>query len=396
MENPWKNAVYALALVLVAGLLVTAFWPDPVPVDVATASRGELRVSVDEDGETRVRDRYVISAPVAGRVMRLGLREGDEVRAEQIVAEIRPLPLSARERDEQLARIVAAESLAREAQQQVRHAATDHAQARRELQRVEKLVKEGFVSPQGLERAQVAETTAADELSAAQFRARSAQADARAARAALVAIGETGRQGIVPLRSPASGRVLRINERSERVVAAGAVLMTVGNPQALEVVVDVLTADAVKIRPGMQVLIEGWGGHGTLPAKVRLVEPFAFTKVSALGVEEQRVNVIADFEGPAQALADGYRVEARIVLWSGQDVLKIPSGALFRRGEGWAVFVVDGSRARLRPVQPGQRGSLETEILEGIVAGDRVIVHPPNDIADQGRLRVRQQPLHPR
>ncbi|MFO0253556.1 MAG: efflux RND transporter periplasmic adaptor subunit [Betaproteobacteria bacterium] len=382
--------IYLLLGLGVTAVFALAFVSDPVMVDVAMVARGELQVTVDEDGETRARDRYVISAPVAGRVKRIDLREGDPVRADQVVAEIRPLPLSARERDEQLARITAAQALAREARERARHAAADHEQARRELQRVEKLARDGFVSAQAFERAQVSETTAANEWLALDFHARSAEADARSARAALMAIGGSGLQGAVSLRSPIAGRVFRISERSERVVAPGAVLMMIGSPEVLEIVLQVLSGEAVKIKPGMPVLIGGWGGSGMLQARVRLVEPFAFTKVSALGVEEQRVNVVADFMESPQDLGDGYRVEARIVLWSGRDVLKVASSALFRRGDDWAVFVMDGRHARLRLVKPGHRAPLETEVLEGLVPGERVIVHPPNDIADGARVRSRR------
>jgi len=390
MAARWKKGLYALAAAAAVALIALAFLPDAVPVDVARVQRGALAITVDEDGETRARDRYVISAPVAGRVPRVDLREGDRVTAEQVVAEIWPVPLSARERDEQLARIAASEALWREAEERVRHAATDHDQAVREKGRVEKLVKDGFVSPQVVEQAQVAKTTSANELAAARFRARSAAADARAARAALMAIGGGGRNAAVPLRSPVAGQILRIPERSERVVAPGAALMIVGDPQVLEIVIDVLSSEAVKIKPGMPVRLEGWGGSQPLRAQVRLVEPFAFTKVSALGVEEQRVNVIADFVDAPQGLGDAYRVEARVVLWSSADALKIPSNALFRKGDGWAVFVTDGRRARLRPVKPGHAGPLDTEILEGLAAGDRVVLHPSNDIADGTRIRIKK------
>ena len=213
-----RNAAYLLAGLAAAGLAALALTPDAVPVDVGQAARGALSVTVDEDGETRAHDRYVISAPVAGRVSRIDLREGDRVRTDQVVAQIWPLPLSAREREEQLARIAAAEALAREAGERVTHAATDHDQAVRERRRVENLVRDGFVSPQEAEQAQVAETTSANELAAARFRARSAAADVKAARAALLAMGNGGSNSAVALASPVAGQVLRIPERSERVV----------------------------------------------------------------------------------------------------------------------------------------------------------------------------------
>ena len=391
MAAKWKKGLYALAAAVAVALIALAFLPDAVQVDVAPVQRGPLAVTVDEDGETRARDRYVMSAPVAGRISRIELREGDRVAAGQEIAQIWPVPLSARESDEQLARITASEALAREAGERVRHAATDHEQAVRERARVEKLVKDGFVSPQAVEQARVMETTSANELAAARFRARSAAADAKAARAALMAIGSGGGNPAVPLRSPTTGQILRIPERSERVVAAGTALMTVGDPRALEIVIDVLSNEGVKIKPGMPVRLEGWGGPQPLQGRVRLVEPFAFTKVSALGVEEQRVNVIADFVDPPQSLGDAYRVEARIVIWSSEDALKIPSNALFRKGDGWAVFVADAKRARLRAVKPGHGGPLETEILDGLAAGEQVLLHPSNEIAQGTRLRINKR-----
>ena len=203
-------------------------------------------------------------------------------------------------------------------------------------------------------------------------------------------MGGGGANAVVPLRSPTAGQILRIPERSERVVTPGTALMTVGDPRALEIVIDVLSSEGVKVKPAMPVRLEGWGGPQPLQARVRLVEPFAFTKVSALGVEEQRVNVVADFVDPPQSLGDAFRVEARIVIWSSEDTLKIASNALFRKGEGWAVFVADGRRARLRAVKPGHGGPLETEILEGLAAGDRVLLHPSNEIADGTRIKVRK------
>jgi HlyD family secretion protein len=194
--------------------------------------------------------------------------------------------------------------------------------------------------------------------------------------------------GAVAVRSPVAGRILRITEKSERVVAAGAPLLTLGDPQKLEIVVDVLSQDAVKVRPGMDMLIEGWGGGRTLHARVRTVEPYAFTKVSALGVEEQRVNIVGDFVDPPGPLGDGYRVEARIVAWRADQVLKVPVSALFRQGEAWAVFVVEGGRARLRMVEPGQRGAQEAEIRSGLREGETVVRHPANELKDGARVAV--------
>ena len=384
-----RKLLYAAVGAAALGAIVWGFVPGPVSVEITVAGRGPLLVTSDEDAETRAQDRYVVSAPVAGRISRIELHEGDAVRPGQVVAQLWPVPLSAREREEQLARIAAADALALEAEERVRHAATDYEQAKRERQRVDRLVQGGLIAPQNGEQSQVAEATSANELEAARFRVRSAQADARAARAALLALDTArGAPVVIPVRSPVEGKVLRIPDKSERVVVPGAPLLIVGDPRRLEVVIDMLSTEAVKVKAGMPVLLEGWGGERPLRARVRVVEPLAFTKVSALGVEEQRVNVIADFVDPPGVLGDAFRVEARVVLWSGEDALKVPVSALFRRGETWNVFLVEGGRARRREVEIGHRGTLEVEIVKGLNAAEQVIRHPSNDIDDGRRVRV--------
>jgi HlyD family secretion protein len=389
MSSNWKKLVYVIAgLVILAGLSLL-FLPGPVPVEVTRVGVGPLQVTVDEDGETRAHDRFVVSAPVAGRVARIDLHEGDLIAPGQAIAELWPLPLSAREREEQLARIGAVEAQLREASERVRQAAASHEQARRERTRMETLAKGGFVAQQEAEQARLTEMTSANELEAVRFRERSVEADLKAARAALLSLDTSRGSGArVIVRSPAAGKVLRIPEKSERVVAAGAALITVGDPNLIEIVVDLLSTDAVKVKAGMPVLLEGWGGDQPLRARVRVVEPYGFTKVSALGVEEQRVNVIADFVDPTESLGDGYRVEAKIVIWSGDKVLKVPVSALFRQGEEWAVFVVEGGRARRRKIQLGHRGALEAEVTHGLSAAETVIRHPSNDLTDGARVKV--------
>jgi HlyD family secretion protein len=391
MTPSQRRIALGLGLAAAAALLALALRPSPIDVDVAVLERGPLQVTIDEDGETRAHDRFVVSAPVAGRVSRIELHEGDSVEQNQVVAEIGALPLSAREREEQLSRITAAEAVQRQAAERVRHAQADAAQARRERERVEALAQKGFASAQEREQATVLDSTSANELEAARFQERAAAAEVGAARAALLAIDAAGAgEGArVPVRAPAAGKILRIPERSERVVSAGTPLLTLGDPTGLEVVADVLSTEAVKIQPGMPVLLEGWGGDHALRARVRLVEPFAFTKVSALGVEEQRVNVIADFVDPPGPLGDAFRVDAKIVVWESPDVLRVPTSALFRRGDRWAVFVVDGRRARAREIELGQRSALEAEVTSSLKPGERVVRYPPNELADGARVRVR-------
>lgn len=389
MSSKWKKlSTMVAALAILVGLSLL-FLPGPVPVEVTRVSIGPLQVTVDEDGETRAHDRFVVSAPVAGRVARIELHEGDPIERDQAVAELWPLPLSAREREEQLARIGSAEAQLREASERIRQARASHEQARRERTRMEKLAAGGFVAQQEAEQARLTETTSANELEAARFRERSVAADLKAARAALLALDTSRGSGArVIVRAPVAGKVLRIPEKSERVVAAGAALITVGDPKRMEIVVDLLSTDAVKVKAGMPVLLEGWGGDQPLRARVRVVEPYGFTKVSALGVEEQRVNAIADFVDATESLGDGYRVEAKIVIWSSDKVLKVPVSALFRQGEEWAVFVVEGGRAKRRNIQLGRRGALEAEVTSGLTAGETVIRHPSNDLTDGARVKV--------
>jgi len=390
MKAGIRKLGYGVVLLAAAAGIIFLFLPAPVDIDVAPVAIGPMMVTVDEDGETRAHDRFVVSAPVAGRVTRIELHEGDPVKRGQVVAEIWPLPLSARERDEQLARISAAEALKKAADEQVQTAEIEHEQAKRERNRVAKLVRDGFVSAQAAEEVIVSEISKAKALDAARFRARAAAAELRAARAAKLAmVAEPGKRAAVKLESPVSGEVLRIPEKSERVVAAGAPLLVLGDADQLEIVIDVLSTEAVKIKPGMPVLVEGWGGDKPLQANVRIVEPYAFTKISALGVEEQRVNVIADFVGSHAALADAYRVEARVVIWQEDNILRAPSSALFRNRDGWAAFVYRDKRAESRQVEIGKRNAFEVQILAGLQEGEQVILHPSNDISDGTRVRPR-------
>lgn len=377
-----RHVAFGLAGVGVAALLWLLLRPSAIPVETARAVRGAMRLTVDEEGETRVRDRYVVAAPVAGRVARIELREGDSVAPGTIVARMYPAPLDARTRQQAEARVEAAEDARRAADAAVAQARAAFEQARRNCRRVQALAANNLVAPEERERAELEEASRARELEAAEFRAQAAQHDVETARAALLAGGGAG----MPLRSPVAGRVLRIPERSERVVGAGTALAEVGDPGRLEVVADLLSADAVKLEPGDPVLIEGWGGDSALRGRLRCVEPSGFTKISALGVEEQRVNVIVDFADPPRPLGDRYRVEVRIVLWEGAGVLKLPGGALFRDGDAWSVFVVDRGQARRRDVVVGHRNPFEVEIIEGLGEGDLVILYPSDRIADGVRV----------
>ena len=390
-----KRILNTLILVVLAAAVVAllTMWlrPTPVRVDTAKALRGPMQVTVDGEGKTRVRDRYVVATPVAGQLRRITLRRGDVVSRGQLVAQIDPLPLAPldpRQRAEAIARVSAAEDAKREVDRMIERSKAVYDQARRDYERSEQLVRNGVISRQELEKTQTAVSTSFRDYEAAKSKAERAAHEVEAAAAALLAATQSQRRAApaVKVQSPASGKVLRVLEESERVVTAGAPLIELSSPANLEIVIELLSTDAVKVSPGALVLIERWGGPEALEAHVRLIEPSAFTKVSALGIEEQRVNVVADLVTPSTALGDGYRVEGRIVVWRADDVLKAPVSSLFRRGESWSLFVVENGQARLRDVEVGQRTSFEAEIKAGLEAGAEVIVHPSNQIADGTRV----------
>lgn len=374
---------YAGALVLVA-LIVAGLWPKPLPVEIARAEVGPLRVTVNEEGKTRIRQRFVVSAPVAGQLRRIEFKEGAEVRAEEtvlaVIDPVSPTLLDARTR------------ALREAKRDAAAAAVAKARAAREfasseLGRFQKLFAEKTISVQELEAAQLRHESATRDEAAAQSDLRQAEADLAEF------TGEPGSRatrGPVEVKAPAGGRVLRVLEESSRVVLAGTPLLEIGDPANLEVVVEVLSRDGAAITAGDKVEFEQWGGSRPLVGRVRLVEPAAFTKVSALGVEEQRVKVIADLVTPPAErtnLGDLFRVEAHIITWETPDALKVPAGALFRQGEQWAAFVVTEGRASLRVVKAGKSSGTETQILDGLKAGDRVILYPGSRVQDGERVR---------
>jgi HlyD family secretion protein len=366
-------------------LIVLARRPGPEHVEIAVAARGPLLVTVDEEGRTRVRDRYVVVAPAAGRLERITLDEGTPVRRGATLARLFAAPLDPRARQEAVARLQATEDAHRATLAGVSQARAALGQASRQSARAESLFARNLISAEQREQAALADTTAARRLEAAEFQAQAADHDVEQARAV---VRGGGGEAVLSLTAPVAGVVLRIPEKSERVVAAGQTLMELGDPSRLEVVVDLLSEDAVRVRAGDQVIVDEWGGDHALEGHVRRVEPSGFTKVSALGVEEQRVNVIADLdEAPAQ-LGDGYRVEARVVLWQG-NVLKIPASALFQDGERWVVFRVRNGRARQAIVSVGHRNPFEAELTAGLAAGDTVIRHPTDKLTDGVRVVAR-------
>lgn len=394
-----RRGLLAAAILAAAVATVMALRPRPVPVDVATVAHGPLVVAIEESGVTRVIDRYLVSAPVTGSVSRAALDPGDAVREGDVLGRIVPALsplLDERARTEAEAQLSVALSALGQAQAMAERAAVAKEQADRELARTKQLAASGSLSPQALEQAEFDARMRGQERSSADFATKVATEQVRAARAALGREGErparTSSSRYVDVLAPVSGRVLRVQQKSAGVVQAGAPLLEVGDPTALEVVVDLLTTDAVRIVPGTPVAIEGWGGDRPLAGRVRRIEPSAFTRPSALGVDEQRVNVVVALTDPRErweALADGYRVEARLVLWQADDVTKVPQGAVFRHGDGWAAFRVDSGVAHLVPVTLGHRGETEVEIASGIARGAAVVVHPGDRVKDGVRVEAR-------
>ena len=389
---------WGLGLVILV-LIGFSLRPKPLPADFAVVETGLLRVTIDEEGETRVRDRFVVSAPRAGRVLRIELEPGDPVRAaETVLATFQPADpvlLDVRSRAEGRALVKAAEAAIGRVRADRDRAEAELRYAEAELKRFSNLAEANIVSQEKLEQATLDRDTKQKAVNAADFALRAVTQDLEAARSRLVEGSETGAQGsndLILLRSPIDGTVLRRLRESESVVPAGEPLLEVADPQNLEIVSDLLSTDAVKARPGQKVLVEQWGGEGSLSGVVRRVEPYGFTKISALGVEEQRVNVVIDFEDPQEAwnlLGDGYRVEVRIVIWEEAEVLRVPTSSLFRHGEGWAVFAVEAGKASLRDVEIGRRNGLEAQVLNGLDTGQAVIVHPSDAIADGVKVEER-------
>jgi len=391
-RKTWIRIAFLIVALGVAGVAgAIALRPSPVRVEVARIRCGPMRATVDAEGKTRARDRFVVAAPVSGRLARINLHRGDTVRRDEVIARIDPppmAPLDPRQLAEAKARVATAEQLKHEADAVVEHSRADCEQAGRERARAEKLIGTGDISRQDFERVRNAALTCQQQIGAAKYRASAAASEVEVAKAALIAVeraGQSGASATVFVRAPVNGRALRVAEESERVVTAGAPLVELSNP-SLEVVIEVLSVDAVKVKPGSPVLIEGWGAERSLEARVRLIEPSAFTKISSLGVEEQRVNVIADFIEPDTPLGDGYRVEARIVIWETNEALKAPLNALFRSGQGWNAFVVENGLAKMREVETGHHADFEVEVLKGLREGESVIAHPSNLVADGARV----------
>lgn len=394
----WAAAGGALALV---ALLAWAFAPRPVEVEVAKVVDGPFELTVDEDGKTRLTDRYVVSAPLAGRLARITLREGDAVDAGALVASLSPLlapMLDERTLREQTARVEAAQALVQRALTRMERAKVGIAQVNLELRRSEQLAKDGFIASSKLDADRLAARAAQKELDSAADDHHVAGHDLEQARAALGLLRQTGGAAAreFAVRAPVAGRVLRVLQPSEGTVALGTPLLELGDLGRLEVVAQLLTSDALQARPGTPARIERWGGPGDLTGQVRRVEPAAFTKVSALGVEEQRVNVLIDITSPReqwQALGDGFRVGVRIVVLATDHAVKVPTSAVFprpgsERGE-MATFVVNGNRVTQVPVALRARNGKEAWVSSGLSPDARVVIYPPAAVRDGARVKER-------
>lgn len=374
-----RRIALVVAAVLLLLLLVLLLWPEAVEVDAAPVTRGPLRVTVVDDGVTRVQNRYVVSAPITGQLQRIPYEEGDAVARGETVARIEPSPLDPREREAAAARL-------EEARAAVAQAEAALAQAEQELRRARRLAPAGAIAEQELEQAQLEAATRRAELAAARARAEAAAAEL---------LGEPEPAApepaeLVAVASPVSGTVLRLLEKSQRVVTAGTQLVELGDLSNLEIVVGVISTEAVEIDAGDPMIVAEWDGE-PLPGRVKRVEPSGYEEVSALGVEEQRVDVIGELLVPPGPLGDQYFVEARVVTWQAANVLRVPQAALFRYGDAWAAFAIEDGRAELRRVIVGRRGETLAQVLGGLEEGEAVILYPSEEIEDGTRVEPREE-----
>jgi HlyD family secretion protein len=390
-----------LSMILVAAVaamaLVWSLMPGPVAVEVATVIKGRFVATTDEDGKTRIRERYVVAAPILGKLARIRLKVGDRVSADDAIATILPPPaalLDPRSRQEAEEKLGAAEAERDRTRALIERATAQADQARTDLQRTRTLVERGASNAQALERAALASSTADRDLIAARFQDHAAEHDLNQARAILARYHDGAEASMDRwlVTAPVAGVVLKVAQESEAIVQPGAPLVEIGDPLDLEIAVDVLSSDAVEIRPGAEVAIDRWGGEGPLAGRVRRVEPEAFTKISALGVEEQRVNVLVDVTSPAEkwdGLGDGFQVSARITLFAQDDATIAPTGALFSIGDAWNAYVVKAGRAERRAVVVSRRSDRFAAVSDGLAPGESVVLYPSDRVAPGVRVDAR-------
>ena len=382
------------SLLLAVLLLVWAFWPQATEVELGAVSRGPFERAVQEDGKTRLRERYVVSTPLTGRVQRIALKQGDSVARDAVLATLWPVMpglLDERARQEQNERIGAMEAAVRRASANVERAKAALDQAVADLKRSETLAQQGFVSPTQNETGRLTVRLRQKELDSARQEEDATGHELAQARIAIrtFSTGVTAQRSWA-IKAPIAGKVLKINQQSEGLVQAGTALLELGDPGDLEVVVDLLTEDAAQVQPGTPALLSNWGSPQPLPARVRLVEPAAYTKVSALGVEEQRVNVVLDLLSPREqwsALGDGYKADVRIVVQTEKDALKVPVSALFPSGARAALYAMEKGRARLHEVEVLARNGSEAWIRGELAPGTELILFPPSSLKDGERVK---------
>ncbi len=401
INSKWRRSIFWLIiLLLIITGLIFAFRPQAIAVDFVKVKSGSLVVTVEEEGETRIKDVYVLSAPVTGRMLRIDAEVGDEVAAaETLIAQIKPIDpefLDVRSEEESRAAVKTAEASLKLAEAQLVEAESEFEFATSELDRAKKLIQKQVIPEREMDNAKREFKSKRAGVNTAKAALRARQFELAQARAHLVSPADLQTNDAdcqcITILSPITGKILQVLNESEGVISMGTPLVEIGDPLDLEIVVDFLSTDAVKIKPGQRVIIDEWGGSDNLQGIVRKIEPFGFTKTSALGIDEQRVNVIIDLNDNIekwQRLGHGYQIEASVVLWENDESLKVPLTALFRDNEKWAVFIEQENYAKLQHVQVGQRNTLEAEITEGLSVGDQVILHPSNQIADGVRIKER-------
>lgn len=391
----------SLAAVLL--LLLWAFMPRPLSVDIGTVQRGTMLETIDDEGKTRVRDAYVVSTPVSGRLLRIEVEPGDRVVQDKtVIARMlpsNPVALDSRSREQARATVSAAEAAVRLARAELNKAMADTELTRTELDRIASLQKRGAISVSALDKAKQEWRAASAQLDMAKASISMRQADLASARSQLITFvpGQTdnsdAQSDVINILAPHSGSVLRVLQESETTLPAGQAILEIGDiNEELEVVVELLSTDAVKVKAGNRVIIENWGGPKALAGTVDKVEPWGFTKYSALGVEEQRVKTTIRFDSDKaqrERLGHGFRVETRIVIWEQSDALTVPSSALIREGNRWSVYVVESGIAKLREVATGHNNGISAEVLGGLEVGESVVLYPPAELSDGGRVKPR-------
>lgn len=395
MSRALRRVAYGVLAVLAVGGFAWTQRPRPVVVDSALVTRGPMVVTVDEDGVTRIKDRYLVSAPLAGNLGRIELTPGDPVDRGAVLSRMLPVEsplLDERSKAGALARVLSASAAQRQAKTSIDRAKTALELAQAEADRTRALADKGAIAPVDLERANLALRSRKEELASTQFGAAVADYEVQVAAAAVKRVQPGTKAEQFDVTSPCSGVVLRVLQK-EGVAQAGAPILEIGDPAALEVVIDVLTSDAIQLKPGARARLERWGGDEPLAAHVKNVEPSAFVKVSAMGVEESRVNAVLQLDDPRdkwKALGDGYRLEAKIEIWKTDSALLVSEGALFRREDGWAAYVVEGDRATARAVKVGRRNGAVAQVLDGLKEGERVVLHPSDKLAAGSRVEARR------